>query len=70
MKPKAPALTEIVHDLVAEMDGSFSAEHGVGRLKVGALERYGDPAKLGAMRAIKDALDPKGIMNPGGCVIG
>ncbi|WP_158968817.1 FAD-binding oxidoreductase [Chachezhania sediminis] len=59
------ALTEAVHDLVAEMDGSISAEHGIGRLKVGELERYGDPVKLAAMRAIKAALDPVGIMNPG-----
>ena len=54
-----------VHDLVHEMGGSVSAEHGIGRLKVDDLERYGDPAKLMAMRAIKAALDPKGIMNPG-----
>ncbi|WP_299554209.1 FAD-binding oxidoreductase [uncultured Tateyamaria sp.] len=54
-----------VHDLVHEMGGSVSAEHGVGRLKVEDLERYGDPAKLAAMRAIKNALDPHGIMNPG-----
>jgi len=64
--PKArAAVARAVHDLVAEYDGSFSAEHGVGRLKVGELERYGDPAKLAAMRAIKAALDPAGIMNPG-----
>ncbi len=54
-----------VHDLVHELGGSISAEHGVGRLKVDDLERYGDPAKLSAMRAIKGALDPLGIMNPG-----
>jgi FAD/FMN-containing dehydrogenase len=54
-----------VHDLVHAMGGSVSAEHGIGRLKVGDLERYGDPAKLAAMRAIKAALDPMGIMNPG-----
>jgi len=54
-----------VHDLVVSMGGSVSAEHGIGRLKVDDLERYGDPAKLAAMRAIKAALDPKGIMNPG-----
>jgi FAD/FMN-containing dehydrogenase len=54
-----------IHDLVHEMDGSVSAEHGIGRLKVADLERYGDPAKLAAMRAIKAALDPLGIMNPG-----
>ncbi|MEM1388024.1 MAG: FAD-binding oxidoreductase [Pseudomonadota bacterium] len=59
------AATRIVHDLVDEMDGSISAEHGVGRLKVKDLERYGDPTKLAAMRAIKAALDPHGIMNPG-----
>ncbi len=54
-----------VHDMVHQFGGSFSAEHGVGRLKVGELQRYGDPGKLLAMRAIKQALDPKGIMNPG-----
>lgn len=59
------AVPRVLHDLVAEMGGSISAEHGIGRLKVGDLERYGDPAKLGAMRAIKETLDPKGIMNPG-----
>lgn len=54
-----------VHDLVHAYGGSVSAEHGVGRLKVGDLERYVDPTKLAAMRAIKAALDPAGIMNPG-----
>jgi FAD/FMN-containing dehydrogenase len=60
-----PKVKELVHDLVHALDGSVSAEHGIGRLKVDDLERYGDPAKLAAMRAIKAALDPKGIMNPG-----
>ena len=55
----------VVHDMVQARGGSVSAEHGLGRLKVGDLERYGDPAKLAAMRAIKAALDPLGIMNPG-----
>ena len=59
------AIKYCVHDLVAAMGGSVSAEHGIGRLKVADLERYGDPAKLAAMRAIKAALDPAGIMNPG-----
>ena len=59
------AIKTCVHDLVNELGGSVSAEHGIGRLKVGDLERYGDPAKLAAMRAIKAALDPVGIMNPG-----
>lgn len=60
-----PQVTRIVYDAVAERGGSFSAEHGVGRLKVSELERYGDATKLAAMRAIKTALDPNGIMNPG-----
>lgn len=63
--PLAGDIQRRVHDLVVSLGGSFSAEHGVGRLKVADLERYGDPAKLAAMRAIKAALDPFGIMNPG-----
>ena len=59
------AIKALVHDLVAAMGGSISAEHGIGRLKVADLERYGDPGKLAAMRAIKAALDPRGILNPG-----
>lgn len=59
------AIKRCVHDIVDDMGGSVSAEHGIGRLKVGDLQRYGDPAKLAAMRAIKTALDPQGILNPG-----
>jgi FAD/FMN-containing dehydrogenase len=59
-----------VHDLVDSFDGSISAEHGIGRLKVDDLERYGDPVKLDAMRAINAALDPAGIMNPGAILRG
>ena len=59
------AITTCVHDLVHARGGSVSAEHGIGRLKVEDLEHYGDPAKLAAMRAIKAALDPHGILNPG-----
>ncbi len=55
----------VVHDLVHALGGSVAAEHGVGRLKVADLARYADPGKLAAMRAIKAALDPAGIMNPG-----
>jgi FAD/FMN-containing dehydrogenase len=60
-----PRVKELVHDLTHKLGGSVSAEHGIGRLKVGDLRKYGDPAKLAAMRAIKAALDPNGIMNPG-----
>ena len=59
------AIKRRVHDIATEVGGTFSAEHGVGRAKKADLARYGDPAKLAAMRAIKDALDPNGIMNPG-----
>jgi FAD/FMN-containing dehydrogenase len=60
-----PALKQAVHDLVHAMGGSVAAEHGVGRLKVDDLERYADPVALGMMRAVKAALDPAGILNPG-----
>ncbi|MBU3030082.1 FAD-binding oxidoreductase [Paracoccus marinaquae] len=58
-------LSRKIHEMVVMRGGSFSAEHGIGRLKTGDLQRWGDPAKLAAMRAIKAALDPSGIMNPG-----
>jgi FAD/FMN-containing dehydrogenase len=54
-----------VHRLTHELGGSVSAEHGVGRLKVADIARFGDPVKLQLMRQIKDTLDPQGIMNPG-----
>lgn len=60
-----PDVQRLVHDLVDGLGGSVSAEHGIGRAKVADLERYGDPARLAALRAIKAALDPAGIMNPG-----
>ncbi|AXC49081.1 FAD-binding oxidoreductase [Paracoccus suum] len=60
-----PAISEAVHSMVVARGGSFSAEHGIGRLKVADLARWGDPTRLAAMRAIKAALDPLGIMNPG-----
>lgn len=56
---------EVVHDLVHAAGGSFAAEHGVGRLKVADLERYGDPVMLSLMRGVKAAFDPLGILNPG-----
>ena len=64
------AIKACVHDMVHARGGSVSAEHGIGRLKVDDLERYGDPGKLAAMRAIKAALDPVGILNPGAVLRG
>ena len=62
---RAPAVRRAIHDLVREFRGSFSAEHGIGRLKVEELERYADAVELQLMRAVKTAFDPHGIMNPG-----
>ena len=56
---------EIVHGVVEKFGGSISAEHGIGQLKRELLRRVKDPTALEAMRAIKAALDPKGILNPG-----
>jgi len=62
---RAEPVKRAIHDLVKDFGGSFSAEHGVGQLKVGELERYASPVELDLMRAIKQALDPNGILNPG-----
>jgi FAD/FMN-containing dehydrogenase len=59
------SVKRLVHDMTHAAGGSVGAEHGVGRLKSGDLVRYGDPAKLATMRAIKAALDSHGILNPG-----
>jgi FAD/FMN-containing dehydrogenase len=61
----APNINRAVHDLIARYGGSISAEHGIGRLKRDELVRYEQPVALEVMRAIKQALDPNGIMNPG-----
>ncbi|MEJ2139081.1 MAG: FAD-binding oxidoreductase [Gammaproteobacteria bacterium] len=58
-------LNRIVHELAVEMGGSFSAEHGIGALKAAELERLASPVRMELMRAIKAAIDPAGIMNPG-----
>ncbi len=60
-----PKLRRAIHDIVREFGGSFSAEHGIGQLKVFELERYADPVELDLMRRVKQAFDPHGIMNPG-----
>lgn len=59
------AVTRFVDDLVTAAGGSISAEHGIGQLKRDEFERLAPPGRIQAMRAIKAALDPLGIMNPG-----
>ncbi|QBE66560.1 FAD-binding oxidoreductase [Pseudoduganella lutea] len=59
------AVNRVVHDAVDAFGGSISAEHGIGALKRDELARYKSPVELNLMRAIKAALDPLGIMNPG-----
>ena len=58
-------ITEAVEDIVQDLRGSFSAEHGIGIYKLDTMRRRKDPVALDVMRAIKTALDPKGILNPG-----
>lgn len=58
-------MVEEVETLVKEMGGSFSAEHGIGLSKLSSMARRKDPVALDVMRAVKAALDPKGILNPG-----
>lgn len=55
----------LVYDQVKRFDGSISAEHGIGALKVGKLPEYKSPVALGMMRALKKALDPQNLLNPG-----
>ncbi|MBS0579798.1 MAG: FAD-binding oxidoreductase [Proteobacteria bacterium] len=62
---RTEAVRRAIHDLVRQFGGSFSAEHGIGRLKVGELERYTSPVELSLMQAMKRVLDPNHIMNPG-----
>ncbi len=58
-------VNEAVHELVVEMGGSISAEHGIGRLKLAENARFKSAVELDLMRAVKQALDPRGLMNPG-----
>lgn len=59
------AVNRIVHDLVHELGGSISAEHGLGQLKREEILRYKSAVEMDMMRAVKQALDPHGLMNPG-----
>jgi FAD/FMN-containing dehydrogenase len=58
-------VTTVVHEIVASLDGTFSAEHGIGRTKIELLEDMRSEVEVGLMRKIKAALDPHNLMNPG-----
>ena len=58
-------IARVVHDVVREFGGSFSAEHGIGVMKRADLKRYKSPVEVDLMRALKRTLDPKNILNPG-----
>jgi FAD/FMN-containing dehydrogenase len=60
-----PLVNRIVHDTVHALNGSISAEHGIGQLKREEILRYKSPVEMALMRTIKQALDPRGLMNPG-----
>ena len=62
---QTPAVNRLVHDLVHELGGSISAEHGLGQLKREEILRYKSDIEMDMMRAVKRALDPQGLMNPG-----
>jgi FAD/FMN-containing dehydrogenase len=59
------SVNEVVYDVVATLNGSISAEHGLGQLKREEIRRHKDLIELELMRGLKNVLDPKGIMNPG-----
>ena len=65
LREREHAINRIVYDAVRAHDGSISAEHGVGQLKRDELPLYKDATALALMRSVKQALDPRGLMNPG-----
>ena len=65
LDPDDESVDDAVLALVAERGGSISAEHGIGTAKVPWLHLNRSPEEIAAMRAIKAALDPDGILNPG-----
>ncbi|MAK62033.1 MAG: hydroxyacid dehydrogenase [Ponticaulis sp.] len=65
VRERAGEITNLVHGLIAEFDGSISAEHGIGLMQRDDLLNYKSPLEIDLMRSIKRALDPKNILNPG-----
>lgn len=65
LRGHATALHDGMYEIVDDLNGSISAEHGIGQMKAGLLQQKKDPVALDMMYSIKQALDPKGILNPG-----
>ena len=70
LREQEERVNTLVYDQVHRFGGSISAEHGIGELKVGKLPHYKSPVALSMMRAVKDALDPQHLLNPGRVVQG
>jgi FAD/FMN-containing dehydrogenase len=70
LREQEERVNDIVYGQVKKYDGSISAEHGIGTLKVAKLPDYKSPVALGMMRALKQALDPQNLFNPGRVVAG
>ena len=69
LRTQEERVNSIVYDSVQNFKGSISAEHGIGQMKREELLRLSSPARMGALRAIKAAMDPHGIFNPGKLLI-
>jgi FAD/FMN-containing dehydrogenase len=65
LREQEPGINTLVFDAVARHGGSISAEHGIGLLKRDTLPHYKSPVALALMRSLKQALDPRNLMNPG-----
>ena len=61
---RSAEISQAVHDIVVALNGSFSAEHGIGRIKRKDMKAYKSPVELELMRALTGTLDPKGLLNP------
>jgi FAD/FMN-containing dehydrogenase len=64
-----PKVNQIVHDIVVDLGGSISAEHGIGIVRLEENLRYKSPVEIDLMNRVKRALDPQNIMNPGKTVL-
>ena len=62
---KKAEFSSMVFELIDDLNGSFSAEHGIGILRLDEMSRYKNATEIEMMTRIKDALDPHGVLNPG-----